>query len=129
MGKKNGFIIKIKRYFRMKTKRSIPRQNKTKKRGYVGGKSTSDGGHVSLHLKTELRQSIVCDICKQNDYEEVIGTTNKSKVRDMVGSFIFGEGIGNIDNTSIIQYFCNGCGYCKIFRNKDPLKYIVTKIK
>lgn len=114
----------------MKTKRSIPCQsipcqNKTKKKG---GKTFSTGDRVSLSLKTKTPIPILCDICKQNDYEEVLGTTNKSKARDLAGAFVFGEGFGNIDNTSIIQYFCNVCGYCKIFRNKPPLKITASKI-
>lgn len=74
-------------------------------------------------------QAIICDICKQNNYNEVIGTIDKSKARTVIRDFFLGSESGNIDNTSIIQYFCNICGYCKIIRNKDPLVITATKLQ
>ena len=42
-----------------------------------------------------------------NNYNEVIGTLGKSKIRTMAGDLIFGDSNKDIDNTSIIAYFCS----------------------
>lgn len=98
--------------------------NKTRKlQKHKGGKTFSDG-MVSLSYNGE---PVLCDICKQNNYEETIGTIDKSKVRTAIRDFFLGSESGNIDNTSVIQYFCNTCGLCKIIRNKDPLVVKATK--
>jgi len=96
---------------------STYKNRKTAKKKYKGGKTTSDG-NVPLFYNGK---PIPCTICGANNYEEVIGTINKSKARTIVRNFFFGSDTGEIDNTSIITYFCNTCGYCVMIRNKDQL--------
>jgi len=98
---------------------------KNKTRRINGGKSFSEG-NVKLQYKNK---DIKCSLCGENNYEEVIGSINKSKVRTGVRNFIFGSDSGDIDNTSVITYFCNTCGFCLMIRNKDYTdKITVTKV-
>ena len=90
-----------------KTKHIKTKTNKTHKihntkLSKYGGKTTSIGSHVEL---TYDNKPLFCSNCQSNDYDEIIGT---------------------IDNTSIITYFCNTCGLCRMIRNKDPLMITST---
>ena len=118
----------------MRTYKKRKNFRKTKKnyilQGGIGpGKTTSDG-NVKLqykHEKTSVFTEVKCENCSSNNYNEVIGTLGKSKARTVVGDFFLGDDMKNIDNTSIISYFCNTCGLCKMIRNKD-IKIVANKI-
>lgn len=95
---------------------------KTRKRG---GKTFANNRPVSLNYNAN---PIKCDVCASNNYTEIIGTIDKSKVRSGFGQFFFGEAAEILDNTSIIIYTCNTCGMCKIIRNKDPIVISATPL-
>ena len=114
---------------------NIKKLRKTKKNsilkggfGLVGsGKTTSDGNVKLQYNNNNAITDVKCQNCSSNNYDEVIGTLNKSKARAALGDFFFGNDVQNIDNTSIISYFCNTCGLCKMIRNKD-IKIFAIKI-
>ena len=99
----------------------IKNARKTRKRG---GKTFASSKPVTLNYNNN---PILCDVCKSNNYTEVIGTIDKSKVRSGFGQLFFGEAAEILDNTSIIIYTCNACGMCKIIRNKDPIAIKATE--
>ena len=70
-----------------------------------------------------------CSVCGLNMYEEVVSTLGKSKVRSMAGDFLFGNAADNIDNTSVIAYFCMNCGSCRMIRNNDKIRIVATPIR
>lgn len=100
----------------------IKNARKTRKRG---GKTFATSKPVTLNYNNN---PILCDVCKSNNYTEVIGTIDKSKVRSGFGQFFFGEAAEILDNTSVIIYTCNACGMCKIVRNIDNKKITVSEI-
>ena len=69
-----------------------------------------------------------CSLCGQNNFTETIGTLGKSKVRQGLGSFFFGEVAEVLDTTSIITYFCNNCGLSKMIRNNDNLRILTSPV-
>lgn len=112
----------------MKTFKTNTKLRKTKKKyilkgGLGAGKTTSD----EIVKLTYNSKEVNCQNCSSNNYTEVIGSLGKSKARTIMGDMIFGDNMKNIDNTSIISYFCNTCGLCKMIRNVD-LKIVATKI-
>ena len=68
--------------------------------------------------------SVICALCRQNNYTENVGTLGKSKARTGLGSFFFGEVAEVLDTTSIITYFCNTCGLSKTIRNNDNIRIV-----
>jgi hypothetical protein len=102
-----------------KTNRRRNRNSATKK--FRGGKTFASNKSVKL---TYLGKSLPCEICQNETYEEIIGTLDKSKVRSGVGQLFFGDMAGIVDSTSVLIYVCKTCGYCRIIRNKDPIKII-----
>ena len=106
----------------MKTRRF---RGKRKNRTYKGGKTFASNKMVQLFYNNA---SIGCEVCKENNYKETIGTIDKSKVRSGVGQFFFGDAAEILDNTSIIIYTCNTCGLCKIIRNKDPIRIVAKEV-
>jgi len=90
-------------------------------RNIGGGKTWASSTPVSL---TYLNNPVSCDVCRQNNYTENIGTLGKSKVRSGLTSFFFGEAGEVLDTTSIITYFCNSCGLSKTIRNNDNIKIV-----
>ena len=101
------------------------RKLKSKNRTYRGGKTFATNKPVQLFYNDK---PVVCDVCKENTYNETIGAFDKSKVRSGIGQAIFGHAAEILDTTSVIIYTCNTCGLCKIVRNKDPLKIIPKEI-
>lgn len=91
------------------------------KRKNGGGKTFASSTPVSL---TYNGMSVICALCRQNNYTENIGTLGKSKVRTGIGSFFFGEAAEVLDTTSIITYFCNTCGLSKTIRNNDNIRIV-----
>lgn len=89
-----------------------------------GGKAFATDGPVKLVIKNNQGQAfdVPCDVCKNNNYTEVIGSIGKSKVRSGFGQVMFGEAADILDTTSVILYFCNFCGNCRTIRNKDPIR-------
>ena len=112
-----------------KNKKKLRRTNKKYilKGGVGTGKTTSDGNVKLQYNNNNTLTDVKCQNCFSNNYDEVIGSLGKSKARTIVGDIFFGDDMKNIDNTSIISYFCNTCGLCKMIRNKD-LKITATKI-
>jgi hypothetical protein len=108
----------------MRTSKNRKNIRKTRRNYQKGGKTTSDGNVKLSYNNNELK----CAICRTNNYEEVIGSISKSKVRTVVRNFFLGSDTGDIDNTSVITYFCNNCGFCRMIRNVDPIKITATKI-
>jgi hypothetical protein len=108
----------------MTTSKNRKDVRKTRRNIQKGGKTTSDGNVKLSYNGNELK----CTICGTNNYEEVIGSINKSKARTIIRNFLLGSETGDVDNTSVITYFCNTCGLCKMIRNKDPLQIIAAKI-
>jgi hypothetical protein len=104
-------------------KKRVHKQRKKRRRTLKGGKTTSDGC-VSLWYKGF---PLKCSICAVNKYEEVISTLGKSKARTMVRNLFLGDGSGEWDNTSVITYFCLGCGYCRMIRNNDTSQSIISQ--
>lgn len=101
-------------------------KNVTKKyRKKGGGKTTSSYVPVSLQYGNS---NVLCDVCKNNKYTELTGAFEKSKARQGVGQFFFGQAAEVFDNTSILLYFCTTCGLCKVIRNEKDLKIIATPI-
>ena len=86
-----------------------------------GGKTFASSTPVSLSYNG---MSVICALCRQNNYTENIGTLGKSKVRTGIGSFFFGEAAEVLDTTSIITYFCNTCGLSKTIRNNDNIRIV-----
>ena len=105
-----------------KQKGRVPRKT-YRKRG--GGKTFASSGPVSL---TFNGQSVPCDLCRQNNYTENVGTLGKSKVRTGLTSFFFGEAGEVLDTTSIITYFCNNCGLSKTIRNNDNIRIVSGEV-
>jgi hypothetical protein len=105
-----------------------PKKNlrKTQKKyiNTIGGQTFSRGNVKLLYGSKDVK----CTNCSSNNYNEVIGTLGKSKIRTMAGDLIFGDSNKDIDNTSIIAYFCSTCGICQIIRNDTKLKITATKI-
>ena len=102
------------------------KMTKTKRaRNFKGGKTFASSSSVKLNYNGA---DVNCDVCRNNNYTEVIGAIEKSKVRSGIGHFFFGETAEILDNTSIIMYTCNTCGLCKVIRNKDPLAITATNL-
>lgn len=95
-----------------------------------GGKTTASSFPVKLVFMTEqgVSKEVACSVCGSNHYKETIGTLGKSKVRQGVGQFFFGEAAEVLDTTSIITYFCNMCGVAVVVRNLDTTKIIAQPI-
>ena len=89
-----------------------------------GGKTFASNKPVSLKYNGN---DVKCSVCGTNNYTEVIGTIDKSKVRSGFGQFFFGETAEILDNTSIILYTCNTCGMCQIIRNLDSVNRIIAE--
>lgn len=95
------------------------KHNKTIK----GGKTFSSSRPVHLHYNGA---EVPCDVCGKNLYKENTGTIGKSKMRSLMGQFIFGSLADALDNTSIILYSCQTCGMCRLVKNSGSRK-IETK--
>lgn len=91
------------------------------KRKTSGGKSYASSTPVSL---TYNGMSVICALCRQNNYTENVGTLGKSKMRSGIGSFFFGDAAEVLDTTSIITYFCNNCGLSKTIRNNENIRIV-----
>uniref|UniRef100_A0A6C0JKJ0 Uncharacterized protein n=1 Tax=viral metagenome TaxID=1070528 RepID=A0A6C0JKJ0_9ZZZZ len=91
-------------------------KNKTKKN--KGGKSYGATGNVKL---TYDDKNVLCEVCKENSYQEKTGSFGKSKLRSGIGQAIFGDAADVLDTTSVIIYICNHCGLCKVIRNREPI--------
>ena len=102
-------------------KKNIRKSIRKNKRKNVGGKSYASSTPVSL---TYNGMSVICALCRQNNYTENVGTLGKSKMRTGIGSFFFGEAAEILDTTSIITYFCNNCGLSKTIRNNDNIRIV-----
>ena len=95
------------------------------RRKNIGGKSFASSTPVSL---TYNGMTVICALCRQNNYTENIGTLGKSKMRTGIGSFFFGDAAEVLDTTSIITYFCNNCGLSKTIRNNDNIRIIAGPV-
>ena len=102
-------------------KKNIRKSIRKNKRKNGGGKSYASSTPVSL---TYNGMSVICALCRQNNYTENVGTLGKSKMRTGLGSFFFGEAAEVLDTTSIITYFCNNCGLSKTIRNNDNIRIV-----
>jgi hypothetical protein len=98
---------------------------KRNNRSLKGGKTFASDKNVNLSYQDN---SVVCDLCKNDEFKETISSLDKSKVRSSVGQAFFGKAAQILDTTSVIIYTCDNCGLCKMIRNKDPIK-IVAKEK
>ena len=94
-----------------------------KNKKIMGGKTTASSTPVQLSFQSK---PLVCSVCAENKYNEVIGTTGKSKIRRGLGDLVFGSAISIIDSTSVILYFCTNCGTCRTIRNVDPLQIVAS---
>ena len=101
--------------------KNIRKNTRKIKRKNGGGKPFSSSTPVSL---TYNNMSVICALCRQNNYTENVGTLGKSKMRTGLGSFFFGEVAEVLDTTSIITYFCNNCGLSKTIRNSDNIRIV-----
>ena len=117
-----------------KNRKNLEKIRKTKKKyiikggfGFGAGKTTSDGNVKLQYNDNNILTDVKCQNCSSNNYDEVIGTLGKSKARTIIGDIFLGNDAKNIDNTSIISYFCNICGLCKMIRNKD-IKILAIKM-
>jgi len=99
------------------------KNNRRRRTHKKGGKGASDG-NVTLSYKG---YPLGCAICGENNYEEVISTLGKSKIRKTFGNMVFGEAADNFDNTSVIAYFCLKCGNSRMIRNNNSISIIATK--
>jgi hypothetical protein len=99
----------------------IRKRSRKTKRKNGGGKTFASSTPVSL---TYNGMSVICALCRQNNYTENVGTLGKSKARTGLGSFFFGEVAEVLDTTSIITYFCNNCGLSKTIRNNDNIRIV-----
>jgi transcription elongation factor Elf1 len=99
----------------------IRKQIRKTKRKTSGGKSYASSTPVSL---TYNGMSVICALCRQNNYTENVGTLGKSKMRSGIGSFLFGDAAEVLDTTSIITYFCNNCGLSKTIRNNENIRIV-----
>ncbi len=106
---------------RKKIRKTIRKPVRKTRQKNGGGKTFASSTPVSLSYNN---MSVICALCRQNNYTENIGTLGKSKVRTGLGSFFFGEAAEVLDTTSIITYFCNTCGLSKTIRNNDNIKII-----
>jgi hypothetical protein len=95
-----------------------------------GGKSFALVEPVKLVIQNNQGNifDVPCDVCKNNNYNEVLGSIGKSKLRSGFGQVMFGDAADILDTTSVILYFCNFCGNCRIIRNKDPLRILAVPI-
>ena len=96
-------------------KNIMVRHNKT----FKGGKTFSARKPVKLHYNNI---EVKCDVCGHNYYRENTGTIGKSKMRALMGQFIFGSLADALDNTSIILYSCETCGMCRLVKNSGSRK-------
>lgn len=101
-----------------------------KTRKNKGGKPFAVNVPVKLVIQNNEGQpfDIPCDVCKNNNYTETIGTIGKSKLRSGFGQVMFGEAADILDTTSVILYFCNFCGNCRTIRNKEPIRIVAQPI-
>ena len=129
-----GYLTQIYRAERMKTAHNYKKKHNQKQkkrftrktyRNIGGGKTWASSTPVSLYYNN---QTVTCDLCRQNNYTENVGTLGKSKVRSGFTSFLFGEVGEVLDTTSIITYFCNNCGLSKTIRNNDNLQILTSPV-
>jgi len=109
----------------MKT-RNIRNNSKNRTCKKKGGKTFGSSKLVNIYYDDN---NILCDVCKNDKYNEVIGALEKSKVRSGFGQFFFGEAAEILDNTSVIIYVCSNCGNCRIIRNTDKLKIVAKEVE
>jgi hypothetical protein len=95
----------------------------------TGGKALEEGVPVKLVIQNNQGKDfdVPCDVCKNNNYTEDLGTIGKSKIESGLNAMFFDDPIQVLDTTSVILYSCNFCGNCRIIRNKDPIR--ITSIR
>ena len=106
------------------------KSSKRKTRKNRGGKPFATDVPVKLVIRNNEGKmfDVPCDVCKNNNYTETIGTIGKSKLRSGFGQVMFGDAADILDTTSVILYFCNFCGNCRTIRNKDPLRIVTLPV-
>jgi predicted RNA-binding Zn-ribbon protein involved in translation (DUF1610 family) len=104
--------------------------SKRKSRKNKGGKFMGKLFQEPVSLRFEGKE-ILCPSCGENNYNERTSTFDRSKIRKLFGlplTLATGFVSYMISNTSIITYYCNFCGNCRIFRNRlYPSKIQVEK--
>lgn len=97
-------------------------KNTTRKKSH-GGKTFASSKPIKLFYKSK---QLLCEVCNHDMYEEIIGTLGKSKVRSGLAEMVLGDFGKILDTTSIIVYVCKDCGNCKMIRNTDDDKMVIT---
>lgn len=112
--------------------RKTNRRNNKKKQKRKGTIKKKNGGKKYKHRRvglfckpTTTEYPIRCNVCGNNDYIERLGTLGKSKENQVIMAFLTGDTFDDINNISIISYFCRICGMAKIIRGDK--NYIYTK--
>ena len=108
--------------------RKTNRKNKIRNTRKKGGKQFKHR-RVGLYFTEPTTNKIFqinCEICRNNDYIERPSTLGKSKENQVIVDILVGDTFDDINNISIITYFCRICGMAKIVRN-DKNNYIYTK--
>lgn len=111
-------------------KRRTNGKRKTTKKQKYGGKKYKHR-RVGLFCKpsnTEL--PIICNVCGANDYIERHTTLGKSKGNQALANIFIGDTIlEDMNNVTIISYFCFKCGMCKIVRGDRDYIYPKERIE
>jgi len=103
------------------------RKRTNRKRRIIKNKKQGGYTHrrVSLHCTPDKKEyPIICNVCGMNDYIERHTTLGKSKGNQAFANLFIGDTIfEDINNVTIISYFCIKCGMSKIVRgDKNYIK-------
>ena len=112
-----------------RTKKTKHRTTNKQKQGGLAGPAYKHR-RVSLYcIPSDKEYPISCNICGFNDYIERHTTLGKSKENQAFVNFFLGDTIlEDLNNVTIISYFCIKCGMSKIVRgDKDYIKAKVIK--
>lgn len=115
--------------YRKTNRKKRNKKIKTKKQK-CGGKKFKHR-RVGLFCKpsnTEL--PIICNVCGVNDYIERHTTLGKSKGNQALANIFIGDTmLEDINNVTIISYFCFTCGMAKIVRGDREYIYPRERIQ
>jgi len=87
-------------------KKTIRRTHSKTKR-FKGGSFSSDNKITTLSFENN---PIVCDVCKNTEFQQRDGTIGKSKTNEFITGAILGDTLSGVNDISIRCYFCNNCG-------------------
>lgn len=129
---RNGVKKYIKIIYMHRKTNEKRRNNKTKtKKGIT--KKQKLGGKTYKHRKVGLfcnpskvkELPIICNVCGENEYIERHTTLGKSKGNQALANLLIGDTmLEDLNNVTIISYFCFTCGMCKIIRGDKDYIYI-----